>query len=258
MAVDAAVTWRTSGTPRLIPVVLALLVWFVPLNSFLWWLTRAWGLGTEGPVLLEDASLVVLAVAIVAWARWWRQTGLVGPWRQPWWALAAAALLAEQLLLTQARLPVPRAPVLLAAVLLDAVLIGLGEELLCRGVLLYGLGRYGVLVAGLVSSAVFGLGHISPLSGWPPSYQVVNAIIAAQGGLLFAGLRLRMNSLWPLVVTHGAFDVPALLAGSTFHPAPIGLFAALISTGLFLPAAMVGLGLLLWDHLNGTDRWADT
>lgn len=246
-----------NDQPRLIPVVLAAASYpllFVTLQFV--WPPRV-GPGTLERQLVAEFALTIVTVAIVAWARWWRQTGLVGPWRQRWWVLVPAGLFTVQLPLGLPELFVRGDLALLPAVLPLVGMIGFCEETLSRGVMFYGLSRFGPLVAGLVTAAIFGLLHASGfLRGLPVSFLIVQVITAALLGLLFAGLRLRMISLWPLIVAHAAFDVPGLLEGFPLHVQPVGIIAAIFSVGLLLPFGMAGLGLLLWDQLNGTNSLA--
>jgi membrane protease YdiL (CAAX protease family) len=237
--------------PRLVPVLLAVAAFPLLSVAARFALPRGRVPGPLGRELVAELALLILTVAIVAWARWWRQTGLVGPWRHRWWALLPAGLVLLNLLLGLPGLFARGDPALLPRVVPLVAMIGFCEETLTRGVMLYGLSRYGPLVAGLVSSAIFGLLHASGLfSGLPVSFVVVQVITAALLGLLFAGLRLRMLALWPMIVAHALFDVPALVQGYPMHVAPIGLFAGFFSIWLMLPFGMTGLGLLLWEQLK--------
>jgi membrane protease YdiL (CAAX protease family) len=216
------------------------------------------GIGPMGRQLAGELVLLVVAVAIVAWARWWRQTGLVAPWRRRWWTALLLGMLAVQLLVGLPLLLSRGDPTLLPGALPLAAMIGFCEETLTRGVMLYGLSRFGPLAAGLASSAIFALLHgLGFFDGLPTSFLVFQMISAGLVGLLFAGTRLRMLSLWPMIAVHAAIDVPALLEGYPFHVQPIGPVAAIVSIWLVLPFGMAGLGLVLWDQLNGRDAWAD-
>jgi membrane protease YdiL (CAAX protease family) len=252
--------------PRLLPVVLAIAV--APALHLLRLLVdrlvdlRALGPGALGRGLVGEFALLLATIAIVAWARWWRPTGLVGPWRQPWWTALVAVWLAMPLLfglpvlLRQGVLaPVPQ-------VLALAAMVGFCEETLTRGVMLYGLSKYGPLIAGLVSASIFGALHsLNYLDGVPVSYLVDQVVTAALLGLMFAGLRLRMLTLWPMIVAHAVVDVPGLLEGFPLNVPPESPTVIIVSIGVMLPFGMAGLGLLLWEQLHGrnplVDQWSD-
>ena len=248
--------------PRLLPVVLAtavvpaLLVLRLLLDRYVD--LRGLGPGLLGRNLVAEFALMVATVVIVAWARWWRPTGLVGPWKQPWWTALAAVWLLLTLLLG---LPVlPRQGILapLPQVLVLAAMVGFCEETLTRGVMLYGLSKYGPLIGGLVSAAIFGgLHSLNYFQGVPVSYLVDQVITAALVGLMFAGLRLRMLTLWPMIAAHATVDVPGLLAGYPLNVAPEAPMVIVVSIGLMLPFGMAGLGLLLWEQLNGRNPLVD-
>jgi membrane protease YdiL (CAAX protease family) len=251
-----------QSRPRLLPVVLAtaavpalvllrlLLERFVDL--------RALGPGLLGRGLVGEFALLLATLAIVAWARWWRPTGLIGPWKQPWWTTLAVVWLTLTLLFGLPALlrqgvvaPVPQ-------VLVLAAMIGFCEETLTRGVMLYGLSKYGPLIGGLVSAAIFGSLHsLNFFEGVPVSFLVDQVTTAALLGLMFAGLRLRMLTLWPTIVAHAVVDVPGLLQGYPLNVAPEPPIAVVVSIGVMLPFGMAGLGLLLWEQLNGRNPLVD-
>jgi membrane protease YdiL (CAAX protease family) len=244
--------------PRLLPVVLAAAAFPVLFVTGRVVHLPDLGLGALGRDLLGEAALLAVTVAIVFWARWWRETGLLGPWRERWWTAVPVAMLAVQLLLAIPGLLARGDPVRLPAVLALVSMIGFCEETLTRGVMLFGLSRFGPLAAGLASSAIFAVLHgFGIFEGLPVSFLAFQMISAALVGLLFAGMRLRMISLWPVIAVHAALDVPSLLEGYPHDVQPIGLFAAVVSIGLVLPFGMAGLGLVLWDQLTGRRAWAE-
>ncbi len=210
-----------------------------------------------GRNLVTEFVLLLATIAIVAWAGW-RPTGLVGPWKQPWWTVLPAVWLALLLLLglpallQQGRLaPLPQ-------VLALGAMVGFCEETLTRGVMLYGLSRYGPLIAGLISAAIFGALHsFNYFEGVPVSFLVNQALTAALLGLMFAGLRLRMFTIWPMIVAHATVDVPGLLEGYALNVPPMDPIAIVASIGLMPPFGMAGLGLMLWEQLNGRNPLVD-
>jgi membrane protease YdiL (CAAX protease family) len=201
-----------------------------------------------------ELGLLAITLAIVIWARWWRQSGLVGPWRHRWWTLLLAGLGALNLLLGVPGLVMHGDAARLPAVLPLVALVGLCEETLNRGVMLYGLSRFGPLVAGLSTAVIFGASHVgNAFQGLPVSYVIVQMIQAMLLGLLFAGLRFRMVSLWPLIVAHAAYDVPALLEGFPQHVGPVGLGAAIFAIWTLVPFGAAGLSLLIWEQLTARE-----
>lgn len=85
-----------------------------------------------------------------------------------------------------------------------------GEEVLFRGFLQQQLREWfsalpaGGLLAVLAQALLFGLGH---------AYQGATGIlVSASIGLAFGLLRLRLRSVWPLVIAHGLIDTVSMLA----------------------------------------------
>lgn len=110
-------------------------------------------------------------------------------------------------------------PKLSLFILVIFFLTGLSEEALSRGLLLRVFLPQGKWPAVLIPSVLFGVAHIVQLAqGMEISanlLQITNAIIF---GVLYATVRLRVNSIWPLIVIHMLFDVFVAISG-TFGPA---------------------------------------
>src|SRR5882757_5987280 len=88
---------------------------------------------------------------------------------------------------------IAREPGFVGSLLTIAVLAPLVEELIFRG-LLYGwlAGRWGTIVAWIVSSLAFAAAHFEP----------AHIILVLPLGLWFGWLRRRTDSLWPSLVSH--------------------------------------------------------
>lgn len=84
------------------------------------------------------------------------------------------------------------------------------EEILFRGVIFQAvLERYGITIAILLNSILFGLGHLAN-----PSinfYAVINIILA---GVLFSGMYIRTKSLWMPISFHFFWNWSSALIGS--------------------------------------------
>jgi membrane protease YdiL (CAAX protease family) len=120
-----------------------------------------------------------------------------------------------------------------------AALVPLIEELLFRGLFLFGLERrYGSGFALLLSSCFFGIVHMAP----------VPAVYATVAGLVLGALALVTRSIWPGIALHAAINaVPVLLPERVLAIHGFNVPSALathLSPWLVWPPLVLGLGLL--------------
>jgi uncharacterized protein len=152
----------------------------------------------------------LLALGALAWLGWLRSAGFNGPaqWRNLYlfWLPALLALLYIASALVT---PLLNAAALLLAIVF-ALLTGLNEEANYRGVILHGLSPYRPLVAAALAAFFFGLAHLNNLLAHLPPQIVLGQVT---GGFLlgfgFAACRLRTRTIWPLILFHALYDLPA-------------------------------------------------
>jgi membrane protease YdiL (CAAX protease family) len=154
-------------------------------------------------VAMINAALVL---AIIGALRWWRAAGFTPPsqWRELrlYW-LPAVLVFAPFV----AGIKMPSAGTLLLLVF-GYLVSCVYEEGFFRGVALVVLNRLGLWPAVLISSALFGLTHLSNQVLRGVSFLIVlQAFGAAVQGIGYAALRLRTNTIWPLIVIHALHDV---------------------------------------------------
>jgi membrane protease YdiL (CAAX protease family) len=119
-------------------------------------------------------------------------------------------------------------------------LVPLIEELLFRGLFLFGLERrYGSGFALILSACFFGIVHMG----------AVPAVYASVAGLLLGGLALTTRSIWPGIAVHAAINaVPVLLPERllALHGFNVPTIAAThLSPWLVWPPLLLGLALLV-------------
>lgn len=219
-----------------------------------------------GDALAREALLAVLAVAAVALAnrpalalRGMRDAGRLGRW--------ALYVLAVGLVCGVASAGHGVASVAsVIEVSVSCLFTGVFEEGVFRVVALaalvpaFGGGREGLLKAMVVSSALFGLLHVSVADAaaagsvvtWAQA--VCKPLHAALFGLFMAALFVRTRSLWSAAGVHGLFNLlyagPLMLAGGaqatyvTGDPCDLALLAA--STLLLVPPALAA-----WNEAKG-------
>lgn len=148
-----------------------------------------------------------------------------------------------------------------AAVFFSELSTGVVEELAFRGLifggLLLGLGlaTRGVRLAGIITTVLFGLVHIS--GGW------ASIVVTLLFGAVFLISTLEVRSIWPAALLHGLFDVGVNGAGPVGEEEWQSTLMTFASLGLLL-AGMVGVVVLArwrrWpvdddaEHAPGDDR----
>jgi membrane protease YdiL (CAAX protease family) len=159
------------------------------------------------------AALFVLAVVLVFR---WRDVGL--RWPVNWRSLRLLWLPAlYPLFFLGAALAVGLPPPYqIGLIFLNTAFVAVSEELMFRGILFSGLRtRMPLLPAIILTTLIFGGAHLLnlPVVGafWPTLAQ---AAAATMTGLLFLALRIRMGSLYPVIVLHAVWNAAALLAAS--------------------------------------------
>jgi membrane protease YdiL (CAAX protease family) len=202
---------------------------------------------TYATAIPGEIGLLAITFVIVGLLGWWRRTGVAGPVRVGWTLAALAGALVYYLTLDVSAFFVFR---LVPAGFLLAALVGAAEELLTRGIVLEALRPLGVLAAACGSALFFGLLHLSNLVLAPSPSVVAQAAYAILLGLFLAAARLRVQSIWPLAVTHAGIDLPGLATGHFLPPALPNPWLSLIPVAIALPWGAAGIGMLLWDELR--------
>jgi hypothetical protein len=172
----------------------------------------ALGLSEQTLEWVALSVITALPLILIGWIGWWRDAGFVST-TQNNYALAGPLALALIFLAWFGTVEVP--PGLIFQLYLAFFLTALSEEALSRGLLLRALLPSGKWYAVLIPSVLFGLGHITHFLfiGMPFSENVLQIMNATLFGFLFAGVRLQVNSIWPLIILHMLFDTFAGLTG---------------------------------------------
>jgi membrane protease YdiL (CAAX protease family) len=197
----------------LFDLVLGLLVFIVG---------SAIGLPEAALELVALLAITAIPLILIGWLGWWQDAGFVTTTQH---VPALAVPLAYGLILLAWFGTVALESSLVIRVLVGFFLTGLSEEALSRGLLLRALLPRGKWQAVLIPSVLFGLSHVTQFLflGMPLGENLVQMANAALSGLLFAGVRLRVNNIWPLIVLHMLIDTFSSLAGVFGVPNAIGL-----------------------------------
>ncbi|MGI9059464.1 MAG: CPBP family intramembrane glutamic endopeptidase [Ktedonobacteraceae bacterium] len=160
------------------------------------------------PDFITLCIITIPTVILITFLGWWRIIGCNQPaeWRNLKLLLLPALLVLAPLVGGFKAVDVGTVVFLLVGYLLT----GFYEEILFRGVLLRMLRPKGMWAAVLISSLLFGLIHSGNLflrfSG-NPVVVILQMIGAFTFGIGMAALRLRTNTIWPLMLLHAAGDL---------------------------------------------------
>ena len=122
-----------------------------------------------------------------------------------------------------------------AFLLVGYVLTGIREELLHRGIILRVLRRLGEGRATLISAVLFGLLHLSNIMVRDnPAIVAAQAVGAFCFGVGFGALRLRTNTVVPLIVLHAVHDLLLQMTNLPLIALDVTQVTVLLFYGVFL------------------------
>ncbi|GAB4378955.1 MAG: CPBP family intramembrane metalloprotease [Elainellaceae cyanobacterium] len=215
----------TYGEPEMMTVFWIVLLGLNLLNVF--WVTRYFGWQAIGFRPLHHRQLLwflpLIAVLIAMWVVF--LSGLVN-----------ASLSAAQWQL-------------FALVGFTTLLVGLGEEIMYRGVVLHAfLTTRRVRWAMLVSAIAFSLLHAVNVFGGVPLQAVpIQLLNTFQLGFFFAPLMLKLNNILPLIIFHWLWDFVQIIAPSLVDEQTTTAMRAIVQ---FSDPIEIILGIVLWLQIK--------
>ncbi len=188
------------------------------------------GVPRDGLMLVGVLKDIVLALGLIWWLGWWRETGFTttGYNIHDLWLpllLVFVPIMIFGTIVNESRIMI--------LILVLMFFTALGEEALSRGLLLQALLPLGKWYAVLVPSFLFGVGHITQFLflGMPLADNLLQISYNIAYGMMYGALRLRVGSLWPLIMLHMVGNTMAVVAGifgpNTIHEAPLGTLAVM-------------------------------
>jgi len=200
------------------------------------------------PLISLDLPLLalnaVLAIVILSVLGWWREAGFNAPsqWKNLRLLLVPLALLIGPTLFFQ---PQPPASGKIIVLIIVTLLIGFQEEAIFRGVLLRALRPQGVMKAVLISAALFGIIHInSLLVGRDPIFVLAQIVASFLGAIGLGALRIRLNSVVPLVLLHAFNDFLQFSATGGMEAGEVALYIPIVKVVVSGLMALYGFYLL--------------
>ena len=197
---------------------------------------------TQG-IAFQFAFACALLVAAAVLLRW-PDLGFARPRRDRLGVLALPAVYLAVIAAAVTAVGLPPGPVLLI-LLVNVALGAFSEEVMFRGFLYAGLrDRLSIWPSILLTTFLFGIVHVlnAVLIG-NVSAAVYQSLAAMMSGLMFLAIRLRLQSIWPAILFHGAWNYGLILIGRDAAPLAPGedipilgvllTFAAILPLGVY-------------------------
>ncbi len=201
------------------------------------------------PFMLLNA---IIAAVLLSWLGWWRDAGFNSPsqWRHLLLLVFPIMVLLLPALVVGIQMP-PTAQLIPMAVVM--LLIGFQEEAIFRGIFIQVLLPRGKMQAVMWSATLFAVIHVNSILVGRDALFVLSQVIASfLGGFALAALRLRMNTIWPLVGLHALNDFIQFAAIGSIDAQNVAVHIPLLKVGIALIMFVYGLYLLREDWLPET------
>lgn len=184
-------------------------------------------------VLISLIAATVVTAAFVAALGLWRPAGYNGPsqWRNLGVLIVPALIIIVGPFLAGVKTTELSS---LAYLAFAYALVGFREETLWRGVALRGLMPSGAVTAVVISGLVFGASHIANVLVRNPAIVFSQMIGAACFGIAMGALRLRTNSIWPVIVLHMLSDLLLHYSNLPVIPVEVAKDVLLLAYAIYL------------------------
>lgn len=188
--------------------------------------------------LVPETGLVLSVLLVILIVGWQRNCQLTTGFERQWWVAAIPAygltlLMAVGLFALMASGNGAADGRTIAVILSTTFLVGIFEEFLFRGIVQHAtVERFGPVIGVIVASLLFGSMHfVNWVTGQTLPATVTQVIHATLGGFLYGVLALRVGSIWPSVILHGAWDGVVTLLGGALDKVTAASTDATLQTG---------------------------
>lgn len=202
-----------NSFPQRRPILFSVVLLVVFLVTYLiaGTITYAFKLPTLATCVIGDGVLALIAILLLSRLHWWRESGFRLPSKpRSLWLFIVPCL--PVVLNAFAGFGYPGMSHLLLFFAL-ALVVGFVEEAYFRGMILSALVPRGPWQAVITSSILFGIGHLFNLAaGANLEATLLQVVYVLSIGLMYAALRLRTQTILPLILLHGLTDFFGFLA----------------------------------------------
>ena len=190
-------------------------------------------------IIYSVIAAVIFLLIVVAYKKWWQTTGMaMGNIAPNLRLLAFPAIII--LIMIMMGFTSGVATNVIVIILVNSLLVGVSEELMMRGILFHGISFTQSLMRTVVITAVL-FGAMHAMNGFLTgnfSTAIMQAVMAIGFGVWIGALRVRLNSIFPVMLLHGLWDFSlfSMAQGESIlvQTLPIVFSLALFIYGLWL------------------------
>ena len=179
---------------------------------------------------------MVFLTGVITHLKWWPQVGWKGPDNlrdlRLLWPPALLLLFMLLIVLFTGMRPTR----VLMIVIINTLMVGISEELMFRGILFHGASSsFGIWRAVWITAIIFGSVHtLNGLITGDFRASTVQAFFAGMFGIWAGALRVRLDTIIPIIIIHWLWDCLAFLTNSLWDLALLPFALVLFIYGLWL------------------------
>jgi uncharacterized protein len=189
----------------------------------------------KNQIMFNVLVAMVFLTGAITLLKWWSKVGWKGPDNlRDLRLLLPPALVLIFLLLTVIFTGMPPTRVLML-VIVNTLMVGISEELMFRGILFHGASSFGIWRAVWITAIIFGSVHtLNGLITGDFKASTVQAFFAGTFGIWAAALRVRLDTIVPVIIIHWLWDCLAFLTNPFGDLALLPFALVLFIYGLWL------------------------
>jgi membrane protease YdiL (CAAX protease family) len=190
----------------------------------------------KNQIMFNVLVAMVFLTGVITFLKWWPQVGWKGPDNlQDLRLLWPPAVVLIFLLLTVIYTGLPSTRVLML-VIVNTLMVGISEELMFRGILFHGASSsFGIWRAVWITAIIFGTVHtLNGLITGDFRASTLQAFFAATFGIWTVALRVRLDTIIPVIIIHWLWDCLAFLTSFLGDLALLPFALVLFIYGLWL------------------------
>lgn len=193
---------------------------------------------------------VVFVAIVISWLGWWKRI-LSEKIRLTRWAWIVPVLMVLSIItVTSYSQLAAVSPMMIFALLASILLVGMGEELMFRGIVLEAMrnaNRRSELKAALFTALIFGGVHMTNVFTAGPSAFLQAAIVSVSGLFFYVALRVSGTLLVPIIL-HAGWDFSLLSGTLGIDPEPSTLGFVALLTNLVLAIIVIARWRAIWPR----------